>query len=171
MWWERQLGDVAGQVAAVLRAHGRVDVEAIASDVVLDLVRLLRVETTSFPKAWFGNREPGESHRKAFRVLVRTLARRRYLDHLRRQYVRARELPSAEPDEPGLEARVDARVLLVQLARLLERLPEGDRDLVTGVLDPAQGRLGARDRQRLARVRKRLATDLAASIRQPRRGR
>ena len=109
---------------------------------------------------------PHELSRLAF-----TIFRRRAVDLFRGPASRWARVTDVLPEEVASDAQTEKRVLMKQVLRItvaeLADMPREDRTLLamaTGLSNHSKRPLNARDRQRLHRIRVRLATAIRAQL-------
>jgi hypothetical protein len=168
-WWARRFEELRPRLEAYVHSRSSFDSQ-LAADVVnaaaLQLAEIFEKHRNEFPPFWFGRGLPApmDVDSAAFDGLAWTLVKRRFLDQLRRRYVRA-AAPHEARSSQDPEDRYMARRLLLAIAARLEALPEADRALL---VDAAAGEGPARSpaqRQKLLRLRRRLIAELAEELR------
>jgi DNA-directed RNA polymerase specialized sigma24 family protein len=176
-WWESQLPELRSEFVTYLRHHvpGRLaDHDDLANDTLLSISRELRGNSSAFPSSWFRSSIPKiEDERIRFRRLAMLILRRRIADLFR---ANVRDWSQRESIEdfgniPNLDTDPERRMLSRQMLKItlqfLSQLPATDRDIVANLSGMQGGRtdvLGTRARQRLKRLRRRLAKELQKKL-------
>ena len=169
-WWTRAFAELRPDIERfVARRLPAASVQDVLSTVLEQLVDKSKAFATTHP-AWIASSgEPSPAEVAQFTGLAWTIARMRMLDELRRFYVTKKVHARVVPKLPSLDvaAQIDARKMLVALARYIDELPEEQRHLLLAAVDgdcSERGALSAAQRVRLHRVRRQLAEKLWEDI-------
>jgi hypothetical protein len=180
-WWVGQLEEVSRQASAYLRkrfprigeAH-----EDIASEARAQLAEQITKNPASYPRSWFGpGPATGTEDHSYFFQLAHTILRRRIADHFRTQtlaWARETDLQDAEQTVQSADAPHDRRLTISRLFRLcvefIAELPPEDQMLISRLTGESAGSglpLTAAERQRVHRLRERLAADVKKRLGEP----
>lgn len=170
-WWAEEFERLKPALRSFLLRRAVMDATSaleIVDGIPLELMRRFQRSPGVHPN-WFKGKPPSAMERARFHSLVWVIAKRRFYDLLRTRYFATRHLHSqAVASAQSIEALIDARRLLAEIARLVAALSGQDREILIRAseatpADPAG--LTNRERQRLLRVRRHLARALENAVR------
>ena len=170
-WWESQLPELRKQLDFYIRKRlpaRPADHEDLVSETFLSLCQQIRRRPEAFPKSWFQPVEPAsDTDRGYLQQLLIVILRRRIADLFRAE-TRTWSI-SQQNSEEMVEPRLDSETqtlfanMLTIVLHVLVDLTESDRDilaLVSGTGGAFERTLRPRDRQRLKRLRAKLAQEI-----------
>lgn len=172
-WWATELRAATPRmVAFVRRRAAAIDAEDVVDAVCVELADRLHTNAEKYPQSWFAREAPSEVEELQFRGLVWQVCKRRLQDQLRREYLRRARTSSGllhGEGSPNPEAVAIAKQLLLRLAEEIEALPLEDRELLASTMESEDRvALSSRDRMRLSRLRRELATKISQHQHRPR---
>lgn len=172
-WWESQLPVLRKELTSNVRRRlptRQADQEDLVSATLLSFCEQIRRRPRAFPESWFSPLEPdSDEDRSYLRQLLNIILRRRIADLFRAE---TREWSTgwvdslhAVPSGPGsnLEKQALLAAILAVIIKQLTSLNQHERDLlalVSGTDGEFEKALEARDRQRLKRLRMKLAAEI-----------
>lgn len=173
-WWESELPKTRDTLLRHLRARLPAlpqEHDDLVQETLLDLTREVNERGAEYPASWKARRSDlDEADKDRFHALAFTILRRRVADYFTRRHrdwTRSGDLlrtaHTAFPTEPSAERQYLVAQLLRTCVEFLSELSEDERRLVMHVTLTADTKapLSAADRQRLHRLRRRLALDVA----------
>ena len=175
-WWESELPAITRELRAYLDRklpHLRDYHEDILSETLTSVVQQLQRRPSAFPQSWFTpvpvvtNKDHVHFHRLAMTILMRRIA-----DLFRaRASEWGRRVTDYDFDKQGDQSSLERKVLLKRMLQIcvevLANSSEEDRALlalVGGADQPLQNALKPSERQRLRRLRLRLAQEISLRL-------
>ena len=173
-WWTGQLEAIATESKSYLRQRfpritDRHD--DIVNETQAQLAERISRNADVYPTSWFGSEPPAPDEQAYLFKLARTVLRRRIADHFRdRAAAWAREVNIEDVAEEYLTAASpshDRRITLLRMLQIcvdfIAKLPDEDQllvSLLTGESDRTAAALTASERQRIHRLRMKLAAEI-----------
>jgi DNA-directed RNA polymerase specialized sigma24 family protein len=172
-WWESQLPTVRGQLASFIRKRlptRHDDHDDLINETFLSFCKQIQRHPVAFPEAWFRAKEPENDRDKLYLQQFLTIILRRRIADLFRKETRTWITSWDDSlDDPAndLELNSERQVLfaamLATIVKTFADLSESEREvlaLVSGSSGTFEKTLHARERQRLRRVRAKLAAKM-----------
>jgi len=170
-WWESQLPAIRAQLASYIRKRlptRPVDHDDLINETFLSFCQQIRSHPGAFPESWFFTTEPESDRDQIYlQQFLTVILRRRIADLFRTETRKAITFCDdslsdfANNQEAPSERQVLLAAMLAVVVRTLTDLSREERDilaLVSGTGGFFEKTLGARDRQRLRRLRMKLAS-------------
>jgi len=175
-WWIDQLGELGRAARAYLRRHFPAIVDAhddIVNEGQAQLAALLSRKPSQYPQSWFGGEVPSPEEQAYLCQLSHTILRRRIADHYRGRLkaphaVGLDDVPEEQLSGSGedYEQRLTHVRMLHVCMDFIAALPVEDQVLVSmlsGELERSAP-LSASERQRVHRLRRRLADEIERQL-------